>query len=147
MKKEHSAGAVVFYQKGKKREYLLLKYLGGHWGFPKGHIEIHENPIKAALREIKEETNLDVKLIKGFERKIVYHFKHKGEFIIKDVIFFLVKSDTKKVKISDEHRKYIWLPYDKAYKIITYEKEILKDAENFLNNIYYLKIKKNKNDK
>jgi prepilin-type N-terminal cleavage/methylation domain-containing protein len=132
MKKEHSAGAVIFFQKGKKREYLLLNYLGGHWGFPKGHIEFHENSIKTAIREIKEETDLDVRIIRGFERKITYSFYHKGEYVIKDVIFYLAKAKSQRVKLSKEHKGYVWLDFKSAYKLITYEKEILKSAENFL---------------
>lgn len=132
MKKESSAGAVIFYQKGKKREYLLLNYLGGHWDFPKGHIEIYENPVKTALREIKEETGLEVKILKGFERKVTYSFKHHGEFVIKDVIFYLAQSKTQKVRLSKEHKGYVWLPYNEAFNLITFNKEILKDAENFI---------------
>jgi prepilin-type N-terminal cleavage/methylation domain-containing protein len=137
MKKESSAGAVIFFQKGKKREYLLLNYLGGHWGFPKGHIELNENPIKTAIREIKEETGLYVKIIPGFERKITYSFRHKGEFIIKDVIFYLAKAKSQRVRLSKEHKGYVWLPYKSAYNLITYEKDIIKSAENFLNRKSY----------
>jgi bis(5'-nucleosidyl)-tetraphosphatase len=137
MKKESSAGAVIFFQKGKKREYLLLNYLGGHWGFPKGHIELNENPIKTAIREIKEETGLDVKIIPGFERKITYSFRHKGEFVIKDVVFYLAKAKSQKVRLSKEHKGYVWLPYKSAYNLITYEKDIIKSAENFLNKKNY----------
>jgi prepilin-type N-terminal cleavage/methylation domain-containing protein len=135
MKKESSAGAVIFFQRGKKREYLLLNYLGGHWGFPKGHIELNENPIKTAIREIKEETGLNVKIIPGFERKITYSFWHKGEFVIKDVVFYLAKAKSQKVRLSTEHKGYVWLPYKSAYDLITYEKNILKSAEIFLNKI------------
>jgi bis(5'-nucleosidyl)-tetraphosphatase len=137
MKKESSAGAVIFFQKGKKREYLLLNYLGGHWGFPKGHIELNENPIKTAIREIKEETGLDVKIIPGFEKKITYSFRHKGEFVIKDVVFYLARAGAQKVRLSKEHKGYVWLPYKPAYNLITYEKEIIKSAENFLNKKSY----------
>jgi prepilin-type N-terminal cleavage/methylation domain-containing protein len=137
MKKESSAGAVIFFQKGKKREYLLLNYLGGHWGFPKGHIELNENPIKTAIREIKEETGLDVKIIPGFERKITYSFRRKGEFVIKDVIFYLARAKSQIVRLSKEHKGYVWLPYKSAYNLITYEKDIIKSAENFLNRKSY----------
>jgi bis(5'-nucleosidyl)-tetraphosphatase len=137
MKKESSAGAVIFFQKGKKREYLLLNYLGGHWGFPKGHIEFGENPIKTAIREIKEETGLDVKIIPGFERKITYSFRHKGEFVIKDVVFYLAKAKSQRVRLSKEHKGYVWLPYKPAFDLITYEKDIIKSAENFLSKKSY----------
>jgi len=135
MKKESSAGAVIFFEKEGKREYLLLNYLGGHWGFPKGHIELNENSIKTAIREIKEETGLDIKIIKGFEKKITYSFRHKGEFIIKDVIFYLAKVKSQQVRLSKEHKGYVWLPYRDAYNLVTYEKDILRSAEFFLNKI------------
>ncbi|MFQ5824612.1 MAG: NUDIX domain-containing protein [bacterium] len=34
----------------------------GHWSLPAGFIEYHERVEETALREIKEETNLDIKL-------------------------------------------------------------------------------------
>lgn len=33
------------------------------WSVPGGHIELHENPLEAALREVKEEVGLDVDII------------------------------------------------------------------------------------
>ena len=137
MRKETSAGAVVFYQdpKTKTREYLLLNYINKHWDFPKGHIELHETPIETVIREIKEETNLKIKIIKGFEKKVSYNFKDKGEFVYKEVIFYLAKANSKKVILSEEHRGYVWLPYYDALKLITFNKNILKSAEIFLKNL------------
>ncbi len=133
MKKETSAGAIVFFQKGNNREYLLLNYLGGHWDFPKGHIELHEKPEETVIREIKEETGLDVFIIKGFQEKITYTFRHRNEFIIKDVIFFLAKAKNQKVILSEEHKGYVWLSFKSALQLITFNKNLLKKAENFLN--------------
>jgi 8-oxo-dGTP pyrophosphatase MutT (NUDIX family) len=137
MRKETSAGAVVFYQdpKTKTREYLLLNYINKHWDFPKGHIELHETPIETVIREIKEETNLKIKIIKGFEKKVSYNFKDKGEFVYKEVIFYLARANSKKVILSEEHRGYVWLPYYDALKLITFNKNILKAAEIFLKNL------------
>lgn len=36
----------------------------GLWGLPSGHIEIGETVTEAAIREVKEETNLDVEIKK-----------------------------------------------------------------------------------
>jgi bis(5'-nucleosidyl)-tetraphosphatase len=137
MRKETSAGVVVFYQdpKTKTREYLLLNYINKHWDFPKGHIELHETPIETVIREIKEETNLKIKIIEGFEKKVSYNFKDKGEFVYKEVIFYLAKANSKKVILSEEHRGYVWLPYYDALKLITFNKNILKAAEIFLKNL------------
>ncbi len=52
------AGGCIFNDQGK----VLLQRRGdsGRWGFPGGAIEPGETPETAAIREIKEETGLDV---------------------------------------------------------------------------------------
>ena len=69
---EHSCGAIVFVRH-KEREYLLLHYGMGHWGFVKGHVEDNETEKETALRELKEETGLSkVEFIEGFKEKTHY---------------------------------------------------------------------------
>ena len=59
--REKSCGALVYRKKQDKYELLLIKHrYGGHWSFPKGHVEQGENELQTALREIKEETGLDL---------------------------------------------------------------------------------------
>lgn len=52
------AGGCIFNEKGE----VLLQRRGdsGKWGFPGGAIELGETPEMAAIREIKEETGLDI---------------------------------------------------------------------------------------
>ena len=58
MKKEKSCGAIVYREKDGV-EILLIKHKnGGHWAFPKGHVENKETEEETALREIREETGL-----------------------------------------------------------------------------------------
>ena len=72
MKKEKSCGAIVYREKDGV-EILLIKHKnGGHWAFPKGHVENKETEEETALREIWEETGLKVKLDKGFRRSVAY---------------------------------------------------------------------------
>ncbi len=132
MKREKSCGVVVFHQ-GKNIEYLLLHYPGGHWDFPKGHVEEGEEEEDTARRETKEETGLDTDIIPGFRRTISYFYKHK-ELISKDVIFFLGETKNKEVKLSKEHKDFKWLPFEEALEQVTYKnsKEILKKANEFL---------------
>ncbi len=132
MKKELSCGAVVF----RGRRYLLLHYPAGHWDFPKGHIKKGESVLACARRETEEETGInDLKFIPGFEEKIHYFFKEKGELISKDVIYVLSGTSTKKVNLSFEHTGYAWLPYKAALARLTFptSKHVLEKAEAFLN--------------
>jgi NTP pyrophosphohydrolases including oxidative damage repair enzymes len=130
---EVSAGAVVFYR-GDALEYLLLHYPAGHWDFPKGNIELGETPEKAALREIKEETGLDVELLPGFREEVEYVYARERRRVRKKVIFFLARAPAKEVRLSWEHKGYVWLPFDQALPRLTYEssRRVLAKAHRHL---------------
>ena len=49
-------GKILLVQEGKGRH-------AGLWGLPKGHVESSESPETAALRELKEETNLNGQIV------------------------------------------------------------------------------------
>ena len=42
MRKEKSCGALVVRMGNDEPEILLIKHNGGHWAFPKGHVEAGE---------------------------------------------------------------------------------------------------------
>jgi len=133
---ERSCGGIIFYGK----EYLLLKYGWGHWGFVKGNIEKGESLEETFLREAEEEAGLkkeNLILIEGFREKISYFYRKEGKTIFKLVIYLLAESNTKNVRLSFEHTDYVWLTFDKALEKITYEgdKNVLKKAHQFLKKI------------
>ena len=132
---ETSAGIVLFTNNSNKNEFLLLNYPQGHWDFIKGKIEQNETPHETALRETGEETGIsNIEFIDGFEESVEYDFRFKKEEIHKRVIFFLAKTDEKKIRLSHEHSGYIWLEYNDALKKTTFEnaKNILSKANEFL---------------
>jgi|ERR1700742_905548 8-oxo-dGTP pyrophosphatase MutT (NUDIX family) len=53
-----SAGVVVVHLAGSDVQYLLLRAYK-NWDFPKGLVEPGEQPLDAALREVREETTLE----------------------------------------------------------------------------------------
>ena len=138
MRREKSAGAVIFNTRTSK--YLLLHYPAGHWDFPKGHIERGEDELKAARREVFEETGLEVEFLFGFREVIRYTFRERHGVIEKTVVFFLATTDKEDVRISYEHTGYLWLPYEEALEKITYgsSKKILMKAHLFLKNLNYV---------
>lgn len=127
MKKEKSCGTIII----ENNKVLLIQQTDNAWGFPKGHVENNETEQETAIRETKEETNLDVEIISN--KKYIINYKINND-IDKEVVFFLAKKTSDKIKKQDEEIKNIkWVDLTKAFDIITYEntknlyKEVLKD--------------------
>jgi 8-oxo-dGTP pyrophosphatase MutT (NUDIX family) len=130
---EKSAGAVVIRGNGEPK-YLLLHYKGGHWDFVKGNIEEGESEKETVLRELEEETGIrDGRFIEGFRETINYIYKRKRQVFYKEVVFYLLSTSTKDVKLSFEHQGYDWLSYDEAMKRLTFKnaKQVLEKAKSF----------------
>jgi 8-oxo-dGTP pyrophosphatase MutT (NUDIX family) len=135
---EYSAGAILFSlnEISHKIEYLLLHHTSGHWEFPKGNFEFGEDGFETARREIYEETGItDIEFIKDFESKIEYYFKRSNKLIHKQVIFYVARTNTRKVILSSEHDAYTWKEYNEAINQLTYKnvKDLLKKAKGLQN--------------
>jgi 8-oxo-dGTP diphosphatase len=62
---KHFTASVWILNKGKPKKMLLVHHKKlGKWLQPGGHIERFENPVQAAIREIKEETGIDIGFLK-----------------------------------------------------------------------------------
>ncbi len=132
---EKSCGLVLFREQDGERLFLLLHYPGGHWDFPKGHVEEGEREHETASRELLEETGIaDITFVDGFREKIDYKHGKKENPLHKLVVFFLAKTDLKDVRLSHEHHDFVWLPYEESQKKLTYNnaKNLLEKAKNFL---------------
>jgi 8-oxo-dGTP pyrophosphatase MutT (NUDIX family) len=90
MRKVHSFGVVPVRKEGGEWKVLLILHReGNHWGFPKGKANPGETPIETARRELKEETNLDVKeFLTAESMDEEYQFRHKRELIFKTARYF-----------------------------------------------------------
>ena len=133
---EKSAGAVIFNVEGSIVEYLVLQYLHKGWEFARGAIEAGESELKAAQREIHEETGLkDLDYIDGFrEINSWFYNNSKEKTVHKEAIFFLAKSTSQDVKLSPEHSDYRWLPFREAHNQLTFTKSkmILTQAHHYI---------------
>ncbi|MBQ5782473.1 MAG: NUDIX domain-containing protein [Oscillospiraceae bacterium] len=132
MKKEKSCGALVFYLKDNKEQVLLIKHSNsGHWSFPKGHVEAGETEVQTAVREIKEETGVDVDIDTRFREVVTYSPKKD---VIKDVIyFFAVAKGYETQKQESEVSEVRWVDADKVLKCVSYrnDKELVTKAIRF----------------
>lgn len=61
---KHFCGSVWVLSKGKPTKMLLVHHKKlGKWLQPGGHIEPTENPVETAVRELKEETGIDISFL------------------------------------------------------------------------------------
>lgn len=132
MKFEKSCGAIIVRKNNDTFETLLIKMVKGHWSFPKGHVENDETEVETALREIKEETNLDVIIDTRF-REITTYSPCPG--VLKDVIFFIAMAKTNDVVVQEaEVESAMWVELNEAIDIVTFEcdRQILKKAIKYV---------------
>lgn len=133
-KQEKSCGAVVY--NPKKHSFLIIKMLNGNWGFPKGHTEDQETDIQTAIREVTEETGINIEILDGFKKSIKYiPFPE----VLKEVIFFIGITEEEKVTIDkDEIEDYMWCSYEEALKMITYkpQRDVMESSLQFIKNYY-----------
>lgn len=117
-KQEKSCGAVVFHE-GK----ILVEHMRkGHYSVPKGHVESFDKDDRAtALREIKEETNLDATIL-GNE---TYHIEYSPkEGVAKKVVFFIAESDeTKTICQPEEVQDCYWLSPNDALRTVSHDSD------------------------
>lgn len=130
---ESSCGAVIFRRESDKRKFLLIRNRrSAHWGFPKGHIEAGESEEETAIREVYEETGLNIRIVPGFVKKSEYTIQGKIE---KSVSIFLAETDETEYRLQEEEiEECDWFDYDDALRILNYEndKYILTQANKFL---------------
>ena len=129
-----SCGFIVYKRVNKKKFYLVIRSLNGDFGFPKGHTEPGESEIETAIRELKEETGIEVKIIEGFRRQIEYELRNIPN-TIKQSVYFLGECTSDKIICQEsEVSEARFISYEDAIKILTFEetKSILIDAEKFI---------------
>ncbi len=134
MNYEKSCGAVVFTRVDEAIKYLLVANLSGIYGFPKGHMEGNETEIETALREVFEETGLNIQLIDGFRTTDAHLIPEKKD-TIKHITYFLGTFEHQNVVYQKEELSGAYLvSYEEALGLFQFEssKRILKEANDYL---------------
>ena len=132
---------VHIYRKTKPgHRYLILKRSSkgkypNLWQMVSGTIDKGEKSYETAIREIKEETGLEIEEL-FILPKVSEFYDFFEEDSINLVPVFLARVSSSKVEISDEHSEYKWVDFHKAYKMLHWNqwKENVFLAEKILKN-------------
>jgi 8-oxo-dGTP pyrophosphatase MutT (NUDIX family) len=133
-KREISAGGIIFRKSDSVVEVALTSRQKGEvWCLPKGLVDKGESLEQTALREVREETGLEGKLIQKIEEiKYWYYSKWEQVRIFKIVHFYLMECLGGNTEEHDfEVDEVRWFPLEEAKRILTYksEREIAEKAE------------------
>jgi len=133
MKREKSCGALVIRKNGEQYDIVLLRHrFGGHWSFPKGHVEAGETERQTALREVREETGLSIRLYDNFRESVEY-FPQAG--VKKQVVYFLADAlGDELVRQEEEISELRWAPLMEAGELVTFanDKRLIRLAKKRL---------------
>ena len=136
VKREFSAGGVVFRKEGDETLWLVIKPTGSEkWRLPKGWIGRNESSLEAAKREVREEAGIETEVLGkvGGEK---FMFRWKKDLILKTVVFYLMEYlQEAETGFSWETEKIDWLSFGEAKERLAFEKEreLLEKAKEMLN--------------
>jgi 8-oxo-dGTP pyrophosphatase MutT (NUDIX family) len=139
VQREFSAGGVLV-RKIRGQQMVAAIRPGGResiWALPKGRIDEGESAAETAVREVREETGVEGRLVEKLgDVRYVYTARWAGgERIFKVVSFFLLRAGRGRIgDIDDAMRIEVaearWLPLDEAPRLLTYggEREMAAKA-------------------
>ena len=115
-----SAGVVVVHGVQEQAQVLLLRAYK-NWDFPKGMVEPGEEPLDAALREVREETTLENLAFDWGKEFVETGPYNKGKFSR----YYLARSKVTKVLLpinpelgTPEHHEARWVNLDQALLMV-----------------------------
>lgn len=134
-----AAGAAVLRQSKAGRLQVLLvhgaKY--GDWGLPKGKLDPAESTRAAAVREVQEETGLEIRLGPPLPTQ-VYAFRDRNGAERTKVVHYWVgqargRDDVSAFGANNEITEVRWVDVGDAQKLLSYrrDEEVLDQARSF----------------
>lgn len=134
---EHSYGIIPLRKEANHWEVLLICHqIGSFWCFPKGHGEKGESAYQTAIRELKEETGLQVRqLLMESTLQEQYTFWSTRGHIHKAVTYYVAEVEGKVELQKEEVADYQWVPVEIAESKITFSegKSLMRQVQSLLN--------------
>ena len=116
-----SAGVVVVRREGDDWLYLLLRAFN-HWDFPKGMVEAGEEPLAAAIREVREESTIE-DLDFAWGSNCTQTGPYSGGKVAR---YYLAETRRSDVSLPinpligrAEHSEYRWVDFDEALELVS----------------------------
>jgi 8-oxo-dGTP pyrophosphatase MutT (NUDIX family) len=107
----------------------------GVWALPKGNIDPGESPAETAVREVREETGVEGRLVEKLGDVRYVYTRKGGQRIFKVVSFFLLRAGRGRIGEIDESMRIEvaearWLPLEDAPRLLAYggEREMAAKA-------------------
>ncbi len=130
MKPTLKAGAIIFSRDNPDKIAVLHQQKYNDYSFAKGHLEAGETLQECAVREVKEETGLDIELLRALP-PFHYHNTKDGDV---EVAYFLARSLDDSTVQTETGGTLYWMSAAEALDKISYEnlrrffKENITDA-------------------
>jgi 8-oxo-dGTP pyrophosphatase MutT (NUDIX family) len=141
VEREFSAGGVLVRIVGGRAHLAAIRPQGkpeGTWVLPKGNIDRGERPPETAVREVREETGVEGRLVQKLG-DVRYVYTRRGDRIFKVVSFFLLRAGRGRIgEIEERMRVEVaearWLPLDEAAGLLAYggEREMALKARDIV---------------
>jgi 8-oxo-dGTP pyrophosphatase MutT (NUDIX family) len=142
VEREFSAGGVVVRVVRGRPMLAAIRPQGkpdGVWALPKGNIDPGESPADTAIREVREETGVEARLVEKLGDVRYVYTRRGGARIFKVVSFFLLRATRGRIGDIDESMQVEvaearWLPLDEAPRLLSYggEREMAAKARDRL---------------
>jgi 8-oxo-dGTP pyrophosphatase MutT (NUDIX family)/tetratricopeptide (TPR) repeat protein len=134
-----SSGGVVYRDTERGPEVVLLHRADGDtWHLPKGTVENGETPEEAAVREMREETNITGRIVARLADLYSEFRDNNDEWIPKRTTYFLILAQSGELQCDLEHDKAQFVPIEDASTLLAktfafeYEPPVVELAHSLL---------------
>jgi len=126
--KQFVSVCIIFRKNKNNTEVLLVKRADNNkWCIPGGHLENKEKSIDAAIREIKEETNLNL------NKKNLFLVDQINDEKINNNIYAVLEEDYNQEEADSDAKEAKWFDVEKLPQLIWDNESHIKKALNLLN--------------
>ena len=138
MEREFSAGGILVKRIKGRPHVAAIRPQGkpeGLWALPKGNLDPGESPAETAVREVREETGVEGRLVEKLGDVKYTYTRRNGVRVFKVVSFYLLTAgrgrlgeieERMRIEVADAR----WLPLDEAPRLLAYggEREMARKA-------------------